>query len=90
MGTISFDPAKITSAASDYDTLRTSISTQIKVITDSLDVISNPANWSGPIANTAKSELENAKEALKSIDSNMNVIGSILSEAATNFGKIQY
>lgn len=88
--TISFDKDKIDYVAGQFNVANIKIDYSISLIMTCLDALSNPNNWSGPIASTAKLNFDNAKTSLEDIKKNMASIYSILSDAATNFGKIKY
>lgn len=87
---ISFDKEKIAYAAGQFNVANIKIDYSISLIMSCLEALSNPNNWSGPIASTAKLNFDDAKASLESMKKNMASIYSILSEAATNFGKIKY
>ena len=87
---IAFDPKKISEASGLFNIAYNLIDPQLVNLMTNIDSISNPVNWSGPIADSAKDDLNNAKNAIESIRKNMGSIYSILSEAASNFEKIGY
>lgn len=88
--TITFNKQNLQNVASSFNTINKESVTPLGEIGSNLDKISNPANWSGPIANSAKIDLKNAKEAVEDISANMAEINRLLSEAASNFEGINY
>lgn len=90
MGTISYDVSKIKTLRVDFATVENSLKADMNAIIDNINIISNENNWAGPIASTAKTDLESAKTALSDIMSNMKTIRLVLDEAIINFGKVKY
>lgn len=87
---ISFDTAKLKVVSEGYDNANTSAKSKLNAIEEQLGNVSKPTNWSGPIADTAKVDINNALESLKSISANLEVISSVLTEAYTNFNEIKW
>lgn len=87
---ISFNKQKLQAVAFDFKNVNSESATPLHEISANLDKIANPANWSGPIADSAKGDLKLAKDAVESIQSNMAEIDKLLSEAASNFEGINY
>ena len=87
---IMFNKQNLQNVASSFNTINKESAAPLGEIVSNLEKISNPANWSGPIANSAKIDLKNAKEAVEDISKNMAEIDKLLSEAASNFEGINY
>lgn len=87
---IRFNKKNLQEVASNFNSINNETSTPLGEFSSNLENISNPANWSGPIANSAKTDLQNAKEAIEDIGNNMAEINRLLSEAASNFEGIHY
>ena len=87
---ISFNKQKLQAVAFGFKNVTSESATPLHEISTNLDKIANPGNWSGPIADTAKSDLKIAKNAIENIEKNMMEIDKLLSEAANNFEGINY
>lgn len=87
---ISFNKQKLQEVAAKINAVNSESATPLHEICTNLEEISKPINWSGPIADNAKVDLNTAKQAVEDIKKNMNEIDKLLSEAASNFSSINY
>ena len=87
---ITFNKQKLQEVASKINSVKSGSDVPLNEIGVNLDEILKPENWSGPIADSAKTDLQNAKQAIEDIKKNMSEIDKLLSEAASNFSGINY
>ena len=87
---ISFNKQKLQAVALGFSGVSSESATPLHEISTNLEKVANPGNWSGPIADNAKSDLKVAMAAVEDIEKNMNEINKLLSEAANNFEGINY
>jgi len=87
---IAFNKEKLQEVAFEFNTVNSESVTPLQNISENLAKVSNTDNWSGPIADSARSDLKDAMQVVEDIEKNMKAINDLLNQAASNFTSIKY
>lgn len=85
---ISFDVGALETLVGDFDVFKKKVADADNIIKEQIGIINT--NWSGPIHDTAKADLDNIENAMPIIENNANAIYNILAEVSEGFKNTKY